>query len=131
VPAYYLARRRSLPRPPKEIVISKEEIGQRLRAIRQSHELTQAELADILGVRHTHISGIERGVRGVTVQQLVKLCRAMGVSPADVLGDDRPKQRVTSRNGKIGRRVERIRALPRAKQRVILELIDTFLERHG
>jgi transcriptional regulator with XRE-family HTH domain len=121
-----------LPRPPKETVISKKEIGARLRAVRTARELTQAELADILGVKHTHVSGIERGVRGVTLQQLVKLCRALDISPADVLGKDQPAPKsARTRDGKIARRVERIRALPRSKQRVILELIDTFLERHA
>jgi transcriptional regulator with XRE-family HTH domain len=120
----------ALPRPPKEIVISKTAIGERLRVIRKAQELTQAELAAILGVRHTHISGIERGVRGVTVQQLVKLCRALKVTSADVLGEKPPQHVSRSRDGKLARRVERIRALPRSKQRVLLELIDTYLDRH-
>jgi transcriptional regulator with XRE-family HTH domain len=118
----------SLPRPPKEIVISKTEIGQRLRALRQAREMTQAELAGILGTRHTNISGVERGVRGLTIQQVVKLARALQVSPAEIIGEEHGRAR--RRNGYLPRRFERIQSLPRSKQRVLFEIIDAFLEKH-
>lgn len=119
-----------MPRPPKEVVISKQEIGERVRAIRHAREMTQAQLAEILGTRHTNVSGIERGTRGMTIQQLVKLARALDVSPAEILDVDRSKTRKRS-NGHLPRRFERIRALPRAKQRVLHEIIDAFLDKHG
>src|SRR5512138_2205839 len=80
-------REEPLPRPPKEEVVSKKQIGERLRALRQARELTQAELAEILGTKHTNVSGVERGVRGLTVQQIVKLARALDVSPDAILGN--------------------------------------------
>jgi len=110
--------------------MSKKEIGKRLRAIRKARELTQAELADILGTKHTNVSGVERGVRGLTLQQVVKLARALDVSPAEILDGDitERKQRTRSR---LPRRFERIQALPRSKQRVLFQIIDAFLEKHG
>jgi transcriptional regulator with XRE-family HTH domain len=116
-----------LPRPPKEVVISKKEIGERVRALRLAREMTQAQLAEILGTRHTNVSGVERGMRGLTIQQLVKLARALDVSPAEILDTKRRK----GTNGHLPRRFERIRELPRARQRVLHEIIDAFLEKHG
>ena len=116
-----------MPRPPKEVVISKKEIGERVRTLRLAREMTQAQLAEILGTRHTNVSGIERGMRGLTIQQLVKLARALEVSPAEILDVKRRK----ATNGHLPRRFERIRELPRAKQRVLHEIIDAFLEKHG
>jgi transcriptional regulator with XRE-family HTH domain len=116
-----------LPRPPKEVVLSKEEIGRRLRAVRKARELTQAQLAELLGARSTNVSDIERGERGVTVQQVVKLAKALHVSADEILGLGKS---AAGRNGKVPRRMERIRGLPRSKQRVLLEIIDAFLDRH-
>jgi transcriptional regulator with XRE-family HTH domain len=110
-------------------VISKQEIGSRLRALRQARGMTQAQLAQILGTRHTNVSGIERGTRGITVQQVVKLARALDVSPAVILDGAAKKARHTHQV--LPRRFERIQTLPRAKQRVLHELIDAFLEKHG
>jgi transcriptional regulator with XRE-family HTH domain len=120
-----------LPRPPKEEVISKKEIGARLRALRQARELTQAELAKILCTKHTNVSGVERGIRGLTVQQVVKLAMALDVSPETILGNGgksmpaRPKG-----SGRASRRLARIQSLPRSKQRVIFEIIDAFIDKN-
>jgi transcriptional regulator with XRE-family HTH domain len=126
--AYSLGKEGVVPRPPKEVVISKKEIGERVRALRLAREMTQAQLAEILGTRHTNVSGVERGMRGLTIQQLVKLARALEVSPAEILDGEQPKSRRTA-NGHLPRRFERIRALPRPKQRVLHEIIDAFLDK--
>jgi len=118
-----------VPHPPKETLLSKREIGERLRALRLAREMTQAELAQVLGVPHTNVSAIERGLRGVSLQQLVKLSRALDVQPAEIIGGTGRKPRRA--NGHLPRRFERIRSLPRSKQRVLHELIDAFLEKHG
>jgi transcriptional regulator with XRE-family HTH domain len=123
--------RKGLPRPPKEVVISKKEIGERVRAVRQARDLTQAQLGDIIGTRHTNVSGIERGVRGLTLHQVVKLARALDISAAEILEGDFGKKAKHARNGRLPRRFERMQALPRAKQRVLFEIIDAFLEKHG
>ena len=117
-----------MPQPPKETLLSKREIGERLRTLRLAREMTQAELAQVLGVPHTNVSAIERGLRGVSLQQLVKLSRALDVQPAEIIGGSRKPRRA---NGHLPRRFERIRSLPRSKQRVLHELIDAFLEKHG
>ena len=117
-----------MPRPPKDVVLSKKEMGARLRAIRDAHDLTQAELAAMLGIPHTNVSGIERGVRGLTIQQLVKITRALKVSPADILEGPGNGKKKTPTNGL---RFQRIQTLPRPKRRLLFEFIDAFLDRHG
>lgn len=47
--------------------------SEEFRTIRQKLGLTQAELADLMGTRHQHISRIERGEREPTVQQAAAL----------------------------------------------------------
>ncbi len=117
--------------PPKEIVISKQEIGVRLRALREAREMTQAELAQLMGTKNTVVSDIERGTRGLTLHQVARLARALSVSTGDLLDDPKMKKANGSKGGILPSRFERIKTLPRAKQQAINELIDTFLTRHA
>lgn len=41
--------------------------------------MSQGDLANILGVHPTYISGIERGVRNMALKNIEKLARALGV----------------------------------------------------
>jgi len=65
----------------------------------------------------------------VSLQQLVKLGRALDIQPVEIIGEPGRKPRRGS--GHLPRRFERIKSLPRSKQRVLHELIDAFLEKHG
>lgn len=117
-----------LPRPAKEEVLSKTDVGQRVRALRHARDLSQGQLAAILGIPPTNVSAIERGVRGLSIQQLAKLASALSVSPAEILVSADPKP---SRAPKLSRRFEQIQSLPRTKRRMLYEMIDVFLDRHG
>ena len=41
--------------------------------------MSQGDLAKILGVHPTYISGIERGVRNMALKNIEKLAKALGV----------------------------------------------------
>lgn len=56
--------------------------GQRIQIIRLEKEMTQMRLAQESGVPQGALSNIERGKRDFTVSTLVRLCYALGVSPA-------------------------------------------------
>jgi len=51
-------------------------IGESLRVLRRRAGLTQAQAADLVGVRNTYISQVERGSKGVSVRTMLKLLRA-------------------------------------------------------
>ena len=120
-----------MPRPPKQVVISKKEIGERVRALRQARDMSQGQLALLLGVPPTNVSAIERGVRGLSIHQLVKLAQALEVSPGEILNGQPGRASRRAAAGRPPRRLERIRSLPRTKRRVLYEIIDAFLEKHG
>lgn len=42
--------------------------------------MSQGDLAKILGVHPTYISGIERGIRNMSLKNIEKLAKALGVS---------------------------------------------------
>lgn len=120
-----------MPRPPKEIVVSKKDIGERVRALRLARDLSQGQLARVLKIPPTNVSAIERGVRGLSIQQLVKLAKALEVSPGAIVNGDSSRAHRDLPTGRLPRRFDQIRSLPRTKRRVLYEIIDAFLEKHG
>lgn len=52
---------------------SNEDIGRRIAGLRKQRKLTQAALADQIGATSKHISEIERGVTGISIDTQVQL----------------------------------------------------------
>jgi transcriptional regulator with XRE-family HTH domain len=126
------SRRRTpiVPRPPKTIAISHRDIGQRLRALRTERDYSQARLAEILGTHQTNVSEMERGVRGITVQQLVRLSNALKVSPNDLLGVGSKENGHTPLPARFTRRLREIAILPKSEQQALLKIMDSMIQAH-
>lgn len=122
-----------MPRPPKNVVVSKLEIGRRVQALRRDKHITQAELATILGTHPQSISQVERGIRGLTVHQVIRLSQALGVSPNDLLlGKSRNAHQTSPPfDIRLMRRLQRIKELPPAQRRIALGVLESLLETHG
>lgn len=58
--------------------------GSNLRWCRTQRLLTQAELASAAGLHWTYVGQIERGERNLTLQNVVRLCRALQVPVGDL-----------------------------------------------
>lgn len=114
-------------RRPREFVLSKKEVGQRVKTLRQEKGLTQMELAEAIGTHQTSLSQIERGVRGAGVPQVLKLSRALGVSPERLLAPSKPLV-AASRNEKLLRRVRQVEKLPLDHQEAVVQMLDAFLK---
>ena len=67
--------------------MGKEEIASKLRQARIKSNMTQREVADILGMTYQAISNYERGKTKVESDILVKLCKIYNISVPDVLSD--------------------------------------------
>lgn len=59
--------------------------GARVKELRLSKELSQEKLAQICDLDRTYISGIERGIRNVSLLNIKKLADALEVSPSELL----------------------------------------------
>ena len=60
-------------------------LPENIKRLRAKHKLSQAELAESIGVSHPRISDIERGVGNPTLKTLGKLADFFGVPVADLL----------------------------------------------
>jgi len=62
-----------------------QQLGYRIRELRQAHRLTQEELADKCDLHRTFIGSVERGERNVSILNLRLIARILRVSLADLL----------------------------------------------
>lgn len=58
----------------------------RIRDLREDHDKTQKEIADMLGTSQTMYARYERGANELPLRHLVKLCRYYRVSADYILG---------------------------------------------
>jgi transcriptional regulator with XRE-family HTH domain len=58
----------------------------RIRDLREDHDKTQKEIADVLGTSQTMYARYERGANEIPVRHIVALCKYYGVSADYILG---------------------------------------------
>ncbi len=64
----------------------KYEIGSRIRRYRKENGLTQEQLADKINVTKNRVSNWEQGINRPDADILADICRALNVSPSNLLG---------------------------------------------
>lgn len=67
--------------------MGKEEIASKLKQARIKANMTQREVAEILGMTYQAISNYERGKTKVESDILIKLCKIYNVSVPEILSD--------------------------------------------
>ena len=65
------------------------QLGLTVRKRRRALGLSQEGLAEKANLHWTYIGGIERGERNVSLLNIVKIARALGITPARLLADVR------------------------------------------
>jgi len=64
------------------------EFGLQLKALRKERGLSQEQLGLIAGLDRTYISGIERGVRNVSLINIFRIANALNVPAYDLFHSD-------------------------------------------
>jgi transcriptional regulator with XRE-family HTH domain len=103
-----------------------QQLGARIAALRKDQSMTQVQLAEILGLTQQMIASYEVGRRRVPVSLLPQIAETLAVSLEELIG----KKDVPAKRGpapKLQQQIERIQRLPRAKQRFVIEMLDTVL----
>ena len=63
---------------------------EKIRGLREDHDLTQSQIAEILGTSQTMYARYERGANEMPIRHLVTLCKFYNVSADDLL-DTKPR----------------------------------------
>lgn len=99
----------------KEINI---QTGERIKAAREEAKLTQEQLAERIEVSPQYISDLERGVVGVSLATLKRLCIVLGVSSDSILfGRETEVQTAIT---------EKCRNLTKEQLYLLLEIVDRY-----
>lgn len=108
------------PRPP---------FGEHLNALREAIGLSQAQVADKLGIAQRSYSQWERRPVALRHDQLVTLAGVLGVSLADLLGETPTPKRGTGPAGRLRQVFERASKLSRTQQAKLADFVEPFVER--
>lgn len=117
-----------MPQKPNELPPLKihSPIGSNICRIRKEKGITQAELAETIGITQTLVSKYEKGKLQVSSEMLVRFAQALQSSADRILGlsEEEVENNVSL---KISRRMNKIESLPEAEQKALLKTIDIYL----
>ena len=60
--------------------------GENIRAKREARSLSQEQLAELADLDRTYISGVERGVRNLSLLSAVRIAKALKTTVSDLSG---------------------------------------------
>ena len=108
------------------------DFGKRLAQRRKAHAVTQVQLAEQLGISQQAMNSFEKGRRRLPVSLLPAVVQALDTTFDALIADATapatktpPKKRGPA--PKIQQQLERVSALPKAKQRAIAQVLDSML----
>ena len=99
-------------------------VGQRIKAARETKNLTQEELAALVNLSTTHVSVIERGLKVTKLDTFVAIANALDVS-ADALLIDVVTHSVTGVTNELS---DMIGKLPKDEQKRILNAVRALVD---
>lgn len=99
------------------------EIGQRIKQCREAAGLTQESLAEKVGLGVKHISAIECGAVGVSLNTVIAICKVLAISSDALLLDSISKNDVSA----MAARLERLSPKQyKIAEDVLNKLIEAF-----
>lgn len=94
-------------------------IGERLKFLRKSKNITIYKLSKETGISQNHISGVENGKRQPTIETLKRLSAPLGITLAELFNEDGETAILTKNERTL---LENYRVLPNDKAEALLQL---------
>jgi transcriptional regulator with XRE-family HTH domain len=110
--------------------VDEKTIGRRLRELRERRGLTQAQLAEQVGIDQTLVSNYERGTVRLHGALVAGFAKALKASSDEILGIKESALKSPATSGRLLRRLQRIEQLSRADQKSVLKFLDALIERN-
>jgi transcriptional regulator with XRE-family HTH domain len=105
--------------------------GKHLKALREAAGLSQAQVAEKMGVTQTAYGVWERYPVALRPDQIEQLARLLNVTVEYLFGRDSAKQRGKGPAGKLRQVFERASQLPRHQQNKVAEFVEAFVAQHS
>ncbi|MCA2997742.1 MAG: helix-turn-helix domain-containing protein [Rhodocyclaceae bacterium] len=107
------------------------ELGERVAALRKQHNITQVQLAETLDVSQQTLQGYEAGRRRIPVSALPILAASLSVTLEELMGAPATKAQKRGPAPKLQKQMEQVSLLPRARQQVVMDMLDGVLAQRG
>ena len=98
--------------------------GKRLAELRKERGMTQQELADALGITRDLVGHYERRSNNPNLDFVLKVAELFGTGIDELLGLAEEPKRKPGPSPRVARLAESIAKLPKAKQAVILDMVE-------
>ena len=105
----------------REIPEQNQILGENIKREREKAGYTQERFSEIIDMTPNNLSAVERGVAGVSLNTLRRICEALKVSADDLLFGQREK----SDGEALIRKLERLDA---RQMRIVQEVLSALLE---
>ena len=106
-------------------------LGERVAQLRKARGITQVQLAEALGVSQQTVQAYEVGRRRIPVSTLRLLGKTLSVSLDELMAEGEHAPRKRGPVLQVQRQLERISALPKPKQRAVMDVIEALLAQQG
>ena len=105
------------------IILDARKIGNKLLEIRKRCGMTQSEVAEAADICDRTYADIERGAGKAKLETVLQICRAMHITPDDILTDQPETQ--ARRQEEL---IERLNACDPQSRETALRLLEVYLE---
>lgn len=102
--------------------------GDNLKKIRSEKNISQGELADLIGIHATHISRYERNLTSPSIEALKKIANALGV-PTDALvyGTNEEKAKSKLSDNELLSMFNRVQTLNKTELSCVKSLLKAYI----
>jgi transcriptional regulator with XRE-family HTH domain len=104
--------------------------GERIHAAREALGLSQAQVAEKLGITQMAYAFWERRPVALRSDQIEKLAEVLKVTPDYLFGRNGQKTRQSGPVGKMRQLFESASRLPRSQQQKVLDVLQPFVREH-
>ena len=104
------------------------ELGQRLAAARKAQHMTQVQLADALGIAQQTLAHYETGRSRIQIATLTAMAQVLRFSIDDMLIGRAAKRARRGPASRLEQQLDAIAQLPKAKQRLVADMLDGILQ---
>ncbi len=98
-------------------------IGNKLLNIRKRAGLTQAEVAELSGLSDRTYADIERGSVNMRIETILRICRALQITPDDILTEES-----TSISYTQDELIKRLNSCKPNEKQTALQLLSVYLD---
>lgn len=105
-------------------------LGRRIAQLRQQAGMSQQAVADELGIAQQTLAHYEVGRLRLPVSLLTRLAELFSVPADDLLGLNGARAGKRGPTPKLQQQIERLHRLPKAKQKLVMEMLEGVLMQH-